>query len=183
MSVVQTLVLGGLVAIWGWVLGRPLLQSTFNRARRDPVGHFNKNMTILGQAPRRSLDHHSKFANRGVQGLGMQGMTMHGGRVQTARGHGRVAGAGSFSGQPARKRRLQVMLALVIAVLISAVLAVMMRGLFVAQVAVLGAVLVLYLGLAASAGGREAERGTKVRYLNAGRTVEPARVRAAAADR
>ncbi len=152
MTLVQTVVLVGLVVVWGWVLGRPLLQSTFNRARRDPVGHFNRNMSVLGQAPRRSLDH---------------GMTMGVGG----------SGMGAYS---AKKRRLQIFLALGMAVVASAVLAVVFRGLFIGQLGVLAVALVAYIGLAAMAGAREAERSAKVRYLNASRTVEPARVRAVA---
>ncbi len=171
MSLIQTLVLIGLVVVWGWVLGRPLLQNTFNRARRDPVGHFNRNMSVLGQAPRRSLDHSSSMSSRGVQGLGMQGLGMQGNRVRSG---------GSWATQPARKRRLQVMMGLLLAVMVSALLAVVAQGIFVAQLGVLAAALVLYVGLAAVAGAREAERGDKVRYLNPDRAAEPARVRAVA---
>ena len=157
MTLVQTVVLVGLVLVWGWVLGRPLLHSTFNRARRDPVGHFNRNMSVLGQAPRRSLDHGMSM---GIGGVGAGG-----------------SGMGAYS---AKKRRLQIFLALGMAVVVSAVLAVVFRGLFIGQVGVLAVALVAYVGLAAMAGAREAERGAKVRYLNASRTVEPARVRAVA---
>ncbi len=155
MTLVQTVVLVGLVVVWGWVLGRPLLQSTFNRARRDPVGHFNRNMSVLGQAPRRSLDHGMSMGIGGVGGSGMGAYT-------------------------AKKRRLQIFLALGMAVVISAILAAVFRGLFIGQLVVLAAALVVYIGLAAIAGAREAERGAKVRYLNAGRKVEPARMRAVA---
>ena len=154
MTLVQTVVLVGLVVVWGWVLGRPLLQSTFNRARRDPVGHFNRNMSVLGQAPRRSLDH---------------GMSMSG----PAGGVGRGVSS-------AKKRRLQIFLALGLSVVVAAILALVFGGLFVGQLVVLAVALASYVGLAAMAGAREAERGAKVRYLNAGRTVEPARVRAVA---
>ena len=161
MTLVQTLVLGGLVAVWGWGLGRPLLQNVFNRARRDPVGHFTRQLSVLGQAPSRSLAHSSGRPARGNQAFG----------APSARG--------GWAHQPARKRRLQVLMALVIAVVASGALAVFVGGLFLAQAGVLAGALVVYVGLAAVAGARESERGTKVRYLDASRTVEPARVRAA----
>ncbi|MDA3038482.1 MAG: hypothetical protein O3C27_02945 [Actinomycetota bacterium] len=151
MTLVQTVVLVGLVLVWGWVLGRPLLQSTFNRARRDPVGHFNRNMSVLGQAPRRSLD-----PGRGVATL--------------SKGVGRPASS--------KKRRLQIFLALAISVVVSAAFALLFRGLFVGQLVVLAVALACYVGLATLAGAREAERGAKVRYLNAGSAAEPAGVRA-----
>ncbi len=49
-----TVVLTALALIWGWVLGRPALQNMMNGARRDPVGHFNHQLSVLGQAPDRS---------------------------------------------------------------------------------------------------------------------------------
>ena len=55
MSLISTLVLILLVVAWGWVLGRPLLQNLLNRSHRDPVGHFNRQLSILGQAPRHSV--------------------------------------------------------------------------------------------------------------------------------
>ena len=55
MSLISTVVLILLVAAWGWVLGRPLLQSLLNRSHRDPVGHFNRQLSVLGQAPRQSV--------------------------------------------------------------------------------------------------------------------------------
>ena len=54
MSLISTVVLILLVVAWGWVLGRPLLQSLLNRSHRDPVGHFNRQLSVLGQAPRHS---------------------------------------------------------------------------------------------------------------------------------
>ncbi len=54
MSLISTFVLVFLVAAWGWVLGRPLLQSLLNKSHRDPVGHFNRQLSVLGQAPRES---------------------------------------------------------------------------------------------------------------------------------
>ena len=54
MSLISTIVLLLLVAAWGWVLGRPLLQSMLNRSQRDPVGHFNRQLSVLGNAPRQS---------------------------------------------------------------------------------------------------------------------------------
>ncbi len=55
MSLISTFVLVFLVAAWGWVLGRPLLQSLLNTSHRDPVGHFNRQLSVLGQAPRESV--------------------------------------------------------------------------------------------------------------------------------
>ncbi len=49
-----TVVLTALALIWGWVLGRPALQNMMNGARRDPVGHFNHQLSVLGQAPSRA---------------------------------------------------------------------------------------------------------------------------------
>ncbi|MEZ5228544.1 MAG: hypothetical protein R2710_18295 [Acidimicrobiales bacterium] len=49
-----TVVLTALALVWGWVLGRPALQNMMNGARRDPVGHFNHQLSVLGQAPDRS---------------------------------------------------------------------------------------------------------------------------------
>lgn len=147
MNLIQTLALVALAAVWAWVLGRPLLENLFNVARRDPVGHFNKQLSVLGQAPERSLSQ----ASNGSQGWGRQ---------------------------PARKRRLQLMMALVIAVVVSAVLAIALQGIFVWQVGLLAIMLLGYVGLAARAGAYEAERGTKVAYLNADRTNSPVQIQA-----
>ncbi len=49
-----TVVLTALALVWGWVLGRPALKNMMNGARRDPVGHFNHQLAVLGQAPDRS---------------------------------------------------------------------------------------------------------------------------------
>ena len=143
MNLIQTLALVGLVAVWAWVLGRPLLQNVFNVARRDPVGHFNKQLSVLGKAPERSTQ------MPGPSGVG--------------------AGNQAWGRQAAKKRRLQIMMALVISVAVSAVLAVALQGIFIWQFGLLTFMLLGYLGLAARAGAHEAERGSKVTYLTAGR--------------
>ncbi len=54
MKTISTVLLIALALGWAWVLGRPLIQTVFNRAHRDPVGHFSRQLTTLGQAPRNS---------------------------------------------------------------------------------------------------------------------------------
>ena len=144
MNLIQTLALVGLVAVWAWVLGRPLLQNVFNVARRDPVGHFSKQLSVLGRAPERS----SQIPGPSSMGTSNQ----------------------AWGRQSAKKRRLQVMMALVMAVVVSAVLAIALQGIFVWQLALLAFLLVGYVALAARAGAYETEHGSKVTYLNAGRS-------------
>ena len=136
MNLVQTLALVGLAAVWAWVLGRPLLQNLFNAARRDPVGHFKRQQSVLGKAPVRSM----------------------------ALSQG--ASAQSWSRQPAGKRRLQLMLALLLSTVIAGILAIVLQGIFVWQVTLLFVMLLGYVALAARAGAHESERGSKVTYLN-----------------
>jgi hypothetical protein len=140
--------------VWAWVLGRPLLQNLFNVARRDPVGHFSRQLSVLGRAPERSLAQSSLTTS-----------------PQATSGQ-------AWGRQPATKRRLQLMMALVLSVMVSAVLAAVMQGIFVWQLGLLGLMLVTYFGLAARAGAYEAERGSKVTYLNAGRTSNPVQIQA-----
>jgi hypothetical protein len=147
MNLVQTLALVGLAAVWAWVLGRPLLQNMFNAARRDPVGHFKRQQSVLGNAPVRSLAH-STGVNQ------------------------------SWGRQPASKRRLQLMLALVIATVVAAVLAVVLRGIFVWQLSLLFVLLLAYVLLAARAGARELERGSKVTYLHSTSERRPVQIQA-----
>lgn len=147
MKTISTVLLIALALGWAWVLGRPLIQTVFNRAHRDPVGHFSRQLTTLGQAPRNS--------------------TM----------------MPSFSGGPAagngvRQRRRQIMLALVIAAVVSLGFAVALGGIFVAQNLFIDVLLVGYLAAAARAGSLETERRQKVSYLgDTSESVRPAYLR------
>ena len=127
-----TVVLTALALVWGWVLGRPALQNMMNGARRDPVGHFNHQLSVLGQTPDRNRT---------------------------------SVGAAGWQQQSAKKRRLQVFLALVMAAGASFVLALVMNGIFWWQNLLLDAALVGYLVLASRAGAAENMRTQNVSYL------------------
>ncbi len=62
MNTISYVVLILLVSAWTWVLGRPLLQNLLNTSHRDPVGHFNRQLSVLGQAPQHSLQSPRAFA-------------------------------------------------------------------------------------------------------------------------
>ncbi len=62
-----TVVLTALALVWGWVLGRPALQNMMNGARRDPVGHFSHQLSVLGQSPDRSRS--ASAGNWGAQSV------------------------------------------------------------------------------------------------------------------
>lgn len=51
-----TVVLTALALMWGWVLIRPAIQNMLNGERRDPVGHFNRHLSVLGQTPDRAVN-------------------------------------------------------------------------------------------------------------------------------
>ncbi len=139
MSLISTIVLVLLVAAWGWVLGRPLLQSLLSQSHRDPVGHFNRQLSVLGNAPRQST----------------------------------AIGQTSALGQPIgfnrrssmKRRRLQWFMALVMAAVVSLILAVMVGGVFIWQHLLIDALLVGYVVLAARMGAIERERASKVTNL------------------
>lgn len=155
MSWFQYVVLAGIAAVWAWVLGRPLVMNLFNMARRDPVGHFNKKMSVLGEAPQRSL----------------------GQSTRTAPSFGRgMAATGPSS---AKRRRLQIFMALIIAAVVSLGLAVAFRGVFIVHHLLMDALLVGYMLLAARAGAMESERQAKVSYLTPNRpAASPISIRA-----
>ena len=155
MPLISTIVLLLLVVAWGWVLGRPLLQSLMSKSQRDPVGHFNRQLSVLGNAPKQSA------------------------------ALGQPSGLGQPMGfSPARssmkRRRLQWFMALVMAALVSLVLAVTLRGVFVWQHLLIDVLLVAYVGLAARMGAIERERGSKVTNLHVAgtNTGQPAYLRA-----
>lgn len=128
-----------LLAAWGWVLGRPLLQSLLSKSQRDPVGHFNRQLSVLGNAPRQS-------SALGQSPLGQP--------------------LGSRPAQSSMKRRrLQWFMALVMAAVVSLVLAVIFGGVFVWQHLLIDAFLIGYVALAARMGAIERERGSKVTNL------------------
>ena len=146
MKTISTVLLIALALGWAWVLGRPLIQTVFNRAHRDPVGHFSRQLTTLGQAPRNSV---------------------------TTPSFG-----GQQTGYGVRHRRRQIMLALVLAAVVSLGLALAMRGIFVAQHLLIDVLLVGYVVAAARAGSLETERREKVSYLGeANDSVSPAYLR------
>lgn len=134
MSLISTVVLVLLVAAWAWVLGRPLLQSLLNSSHRDPVGHFNRQLSVLGQAPRESV--------RLGSGL-----------------------AFPRSRNAMKRRRLQWMMALAMAAVVSLVLALVFGGAFVWQHLLIDAMLVTYLIVASRIGAAERERAAKVTDL------------------
>ena len=143
MSLISTVVLVLLVVAWGWVLGRPLLQNLLNSSHRDPVGHFNRQLSVLGQAPREST------------------------RLAGTAGGGFSTGAtfGASRSSTMKKRRLQWFMALVMAAFVSLVLAVAFRGAFVWQHILLDILLVAYVAVAARVGAIERERAAKVTNL------------------
>ncbi len=150
----QVVVFAAIAAVWLWVLGRPLVHNLFNKARRDPVGHFNRGMSVLAEAPQRSLAE------------GPSAMGSFGGSNGTYRRGLIGTGAPMTSGSSmAKKRRLQIFLALCISVVVSLVLAIAFRGVFIAQHLLMDALLLGYIVLAARAGALEADRATTVTYL------------------
>ncbi len=151
MNLISYIVLILLVSAWTWVLGRPLLQNLFNTSSRDPVGHFNRQRSVLAQAPQQSL----QDARRGF--------------------------AGSFQAQTAKRRRLQWFLGFVIAAVVSLVLAVVIGGIFIWQNLIIDAALVGYVYYAARAGAIEREQAAKVtnlRIVGNRRSSKPAFLRA-----
>ncbi len=118
------------------MLGRPFVLHLLNSAQRDPVGHFNRQLSALGDAPRQSV-------NRLNSGS-----------------YGPVHGVPS-----ARKRRLQWFLALVIATALSIPLALVFRGTFIGVAVLMTLALGIFVVIAARAGAAEVERSQKVRYL------------------
>lgn len=151
MNPIQAIVIVGLAAVWIWVLGRPVLQNLFDRSRRDPVGHFTREMSVLG-APARQR------SGRSV-GLGSNGP--------------------SLSRRNAQKRRLQIFLGLGIATVVSLFCAVFFGGIFVVQNVVIDVLLVAYVVMAARAGAAQHERGAKVTRLNVENIPNPVYARAA----
>ncbi len=148
MNNISVVVLVGLFVAWGWVLGRPLLQNMLNTSRRDPVGHFNKQLSVLGQAPQQSL----------VQG--------------------RHSFGANFQAQSAKRRRLQWFLGFVMAAVISLGLAIAFRGAFVWQHLLIDGMLAVYVYYAARAGALETERSKKVTSLRAVPSARPTYLRA-----
>lgn len=126
-----------LLAAWGWVLGRPLLQSLLSKSQRDPVGHFNRQLSVLGNAPRQS----------------------------TALGQSPLSPGFRPAQSSMKRRRLQWFMALVMAAVVSLVLAVVVGGVFVWQHLLIDAFLVGYVALAARMGAIERERSSKVTNL------------------
>ena len=135
MSLISSVVLILLVSAWAWVLGRPVLQNLLNTSRRDPVGQFNRQLSVLGQAPQQSLH----IGSRGI--------------------------AANFQAQSAKRRRLQWFLGFVMATAASLVLAIAFGGIFVWQHLMIDAFLVGYVAFAARAGALEHERSAKVTNL------------------
>ncbi len=150
---VQAIVIVGLATVWIWVLGRPVLQSLFDRARRDPVGHFNREMSVLGSSP----------------GIGKGSRPSSSSRP----------GMASMGRQSAQRRRLQVFLGLGIAAVVSLVLAIVFRGAFVVQNLIIDVLLVAYTVMAARVGGVQREQGAKVTMLNVDHVPNPVYARTA----
>jgi Mg2+/citrate symporter len=138
---ISTIVLLLLVVAWGWVLGRPLLQSLLSKSHRDPVGHFNRQLSILGNAPRQS----SAMGQSNALGFSPQFASMQRSSM--------------------KRRRLQWFMALLMAAVVSLVLAVTVGGVFVWQHVLIDALLVGYVVLAARMGAIERERASKVTNL------------------
>ena len=105
-STLQFVVATGLVAAWGWMLGRPLLTNLFRRSRRDSIGHFRYQQAALGQ----QLDEGHRSGGRWA---------------------GRPRPLADWRAQPVERRRLQLLLAFAMATFASALLAIALRGLFV----------------------------------------------------
>ncbi len=152
MNLITTVVLVALAAVWLWVLGRPLIMTFLNAARRDPVGNFNRKMSVLAEAPQRSLAQPAPI----------------GGGFRPA------------PGSSVRRRRLTIFMALVICVVVSAVLAVIFRGLFIWNSAIFVVALAAYTLLAARAGAAEQERASKVAFIDPGRNVSNMQIKAVA---
>ena len=150
---VQAIVIVGLATVWIWVLGRPVLQSLFDRARRDPVGHFNREMSVLGSTP----------------GVGRGGSPSFAAR----------SGASSMGRHNAQRRRLQIFLGLGIAVVVSLVFALAFRGAFVAQNLIIDVLFVAYTVMAARVGGVQREQGAKVTLLKVDHVPNPVYARTA----
>lgn len=143
MPSLSIIVLASLAAAWGWMLGVPLIKSLIQRDRSDSVGDFNRQLSQLAKAPRRSLavqsghaDSRTKFSPK------------------------------AWRAQPARSRRRQIFLALCISVVTSLSLGVAFGGIFWALHAVMDLLFVSFIALAARAGAIEHEQREKVTYLD-----------------
>ncbi len=167
MNTLTTLVLVALAAVWLWVLGRPLLMNLLNAARRDPVGNFNRKMSVLGEAPQRSLAHEGASSPFGAP-KGLAGSPLGGANA--------LGGARSA----VRKRRLTIFLALVMCVVVSAILAIAFRGLFIWNNLIFDIALVGYTVLAARAGAAETERASKVAFIDPVRSSGSVQIQAVA---
>ena len=105
------------------------------------------------------------------------------GQWQRSVGGAAVASRPRSFGTPGRSqaqhRRLQIFMALCIAAVVSLVLAVIFRGVWVYEHLLMDALLVGYTVLAARAGAAEAERRSKVSYLSPARaSANPVYIRA-----
>jgi hypothetical protein len=132
VALLDTLIIAGLVMVWGWVLGKPVLANLAGTLRRDPVGSFNRQLDVLGRAPHRSI------ALPGVLPPSVRAS-----RRQAA-------------------RRRQIFLALVISVVTSLALAVVFGGVFTTLHLTMAALLIGYLALAYAAGRHNQHRSATV---------------------
>ena len=142
MSWIEYSVVALLLAGWLWWLGMPLVKTLWAKRTNDTIGQFNRQLTELSQAPRRSL---AETEERKPLGLT----------------------PGRWRAQTAQKRRLQVFLALSMSVVVSLVMAVAFRSVFVGVHLAMDILWVTFFALAAREGGREMERRHKVHYLDA----------------
>jgi hypothetical protein len=143
MPSIPVIVIAALAAAWGWMLGVPLIKSLIQRDRSDSVGDFNRQLTQLAKAPRRSL------------------------AVQRGQKERRSSfSPAAWRAQPARNRRRQVFLSLCISVVTSLLLGVAFGGIFWALHITMDVLFAGFLGLAARAGAIETEQRQKVTYLD-----------------
>lgn len=127
-ALLQFLVAGALVVAWTWILGRPLLSTLLRRSRRDSIGHFRYQQSVLG----RSVGDQPQLG----------GWSLFGPLVEWWR-------------QPVERRRLQMMMAFAFATFASALLAIALRGPFLRLFLMMSISFGAYLVMAASIGARE----------------------------
>ncbi len=143
MPSIPVIVIAALAAAWGWMLGVPLIKSLIQRDRTDSVGDFNRQLTQLAKAPRRSL------------------------AVQNGEKERRTTfSPAAWRAQPAKNRRRQVFLSLCISVVTSLLLGIAFGGIFWALQISMDVLLAGFIGLAARAGAIETEQRQKVTYLD-----------------
>lgn len=155
-ALLQFLVAGALVVAWTWILGRPLLATLIRRSRRDSIGHFRYQQSVLGR---------SVGDDQGHPG-----------------GWSLVSPLVEWWRQPVERRRLQMMMAFAFATFASALLAIALRGPFLRLFLMMTLGFGAYLVMAASIGARELRARASDQAVGSARHASAALARRQEAD-